>query len=185
MTNHQGLCPLTTDHRLIMRRAFTLIEMLVAISIGAVLMSIAISLLMALSGAEQGGRTNVEHNKAIERLTAQFRRDVHAAEDVVIDGASPKEWKIKLTRDEVAQYAVKGNALSREERMGAKVIRRESYKLPKESTAAIVIDRTANPPVASLTLVPNDASAKSDGEIRIDAALGRDRRFAEPRKEEK
>jgi prepilin-type N-terminal cleavage/methylation domain-containing protein len=168
-----------------MRRAFTLIEMLVTVSIGAVLMSIAISLLMALSEAEQGGRTHVEQNRAIQRLADQFRRDAHAAEDVVVDGSSPKEWQLKLTGNEVARYAVKGDDLAREERTGTKVIRRESYQLPKDSTAAIAVDRVANPPIVSLTLVPNDASTQSDREIRIDAVLGRDRRFAEQRKEEK
>ena len=169
-----------------MRRAFTLIEMLVAISVGSVLMGIAVSLLLVLLGAEQSGRTHAERSESLQRLADQFRRDVHAAVgEVAAGGEDQHGCRLRLAGGESVRYAIGGGGLSREERKGSEVVRGESYALPKDSTTAIAIDRTTSPWTLSLTIVPNDASLGPGHEIRIDAVLGRDHRFAEQRKEGK
>jgi prepilin-type N-terminal cleavage/methylation domain-containing protein len=197
-----------------MRRAFGLIEMLVAISVGAVLMGIAVSLLIVLLGAEQSGRVHAERSESLRRLADQFRRDVHAAVDVADlgeageargtvpfsltresgqsltrkSGQSPEdrhECRLALADGGSVRYTISADGISRVEQVGSKDVRRESYALPEGSTAAIVVDRTTSPWTLSLTIVPNDASLGSGHEIRIDAVLGRDHRFAEQRKEGK
>lgn len=177
--------PLSTIHKPPMRRAFTLIEMIVAIAVGATLMSLAVGLLVALQRAERNGRSHVERNEAIQRLADRFRRDVHAAGDVAINGEDRKEWRFDLTGDNAARYVVEAPGISREERKESKVVCRESYALPTDLAVAVAVDRTASPPVVSLTIVPDDASMRPGYELRIDAVLGRDRRFAEEPKKEK
>jgi prepilin-type N-terminal cleavage/methylation domain-containing protein len=175
-----------TVHRRPMRRAFGLIEMLVAISIGSVLMGIAISLLIVLLGAEQSGRSHAERSESLQRLADQFRRDVHAAVgEVTAGGEDPTGCRLTLADGGSVRYAIGAGGISREERKGSTVVRGESYALPKDSTATFTVDRTTSPWTLSLTIVPNDASMESGHEIRIDAVLGRDHRFAEPRKERK
>ena len=229
---------LPAAHRKPMRRAFTLVEMLTVISIGSVLMGIAISLLIVLLGAEQSGRTHAERSESLQRLADQFRRDVHAAvgepvgtvddaaskgtvpdvhaavgepagtaDDAVAKGKVPFSLarksgpsptrkseqspevrhgcRLRLADDVSVRYAIGDGGISREEQTGSKDIRRELYALPKDSTAAIAVDRATSPSTLTLTIVPNDASLRSGHEIRIDAVLGRDHRFAEPRKEKK
>jgi prepilin-type N-terminal cleavage/methylation domain-containing protein len=173
-------------HHKVMRRAFTLIEMIVAISVGAVLMGIAVSLLLVLLGAEQSGRTHTERSESLRRLADQFRRDAHAAIGEPMAGSEDRHGcRLRLADNCSVRYAIHAGEILREEQSGAKDVRRESYALPKDSTAAIVVDRTTSPPTLSLTIVPDDASLRSGHEIRIDALLGRDNRFAEQRKEGK
>ena len=165
-----------------MRRAFTLIEMLFAITIGSVLMGIAVSLLIVLLGAEQSGRAHAERSASLQRLADQFRRDVHAAVGEPDANAKDRHGcRLALPDKAGVQYAVGVGGVSREEQVGSKVVRRESYSLPKNCTAAFAIDRTTSPWTLSLTIVPNDASLRNAHEIRIDAVLGRDHRFDETR----
>ena len=169
-----------------MRRAFTLIEMLVTISVAAVLTGIAVSLLLVLFRAEQGGRAHVAQSRVARaagrpvppRRSRRRRRDCRT-------GKIGKSGGSSLTGDGIVQYAIGAGERFARGADGSKDVRRESYALPKDSTAAIAVDRATNPPVVSLTIVPNDASLRPGHEFRIDAVLGRDLRFAEQRKEGK
>jgi prepilin-type N-terminal cleavage/methylation domain-containing protein len=187
-----------------MRRAFTLVEMITAMTVGTVLMGIAVSLLVVLLGAEQSGRAHVARSESLRRLADQFRRDVHAAVGETAakgavpvsptrkPGQSPEDWtedrpecRLSLPDNRSVQYTIGADSISREERTDSKVVRRETYLLPKDSTAAVAVDRTTTPWTLSLTIVPSDASMRQGHEIRIDALLGRDRRFTQPQKEGK
>jgi len=168
-----------------MRRAFTLIEMIVAISVSAALMGIAISLLLVLFRAEQNGRTHIGQAETLQRLADQFRRDVHAAAHVTVDGKDPQRWQFDLPGDRIVRYTTDAGGISREEQMLSENVRMEPYLLPKDSTVAIEVDWAASPPVVSLMIKPSDASLRPGREFRIDAVLGRDFRFIAQRKEGK
>jgi prepilin-type N-terminal cleavage/methylation domain-containing protein len=168
-----------------MRRAYTLVEMIAAISVGSVLMGIAVSLVIVLLRAEQSGRTHAERSESLRRLADQFRRDVHAAVGETAGAEDRHGCRLRFENKTSVQYAVNGNEVSREESVDAKTVRRESYVLPKASTAAVAVDRATSPWTFSLTIVPDDPSLQSNREIRIDALLGRDHRFAERKKEGK
>jgi prepilin-type N-terminal cleavage/methylation domain-containing protein len=168
-----------------MRRAFTLIEMIVAISVGSVLMGIAVSLLIVLLGAEQSGRTHAERSESLQRLADQFRRDVHAAAGKTAADVDRHGCRLRLADGGNVRYVIGTHVISREEQAGSKTVRRESYRLPNDSTAAIAVDGATTPCTARLTIMPDDVSMRSAHEIHIDAVLGRDHRFAEQRTEGK
>jgi prepilin-type N-terminal cleavage/methylation domain-containing protein len=168
-----------------MRRAFTLIEMIIAISVGAALTGIAVSLLLVLYRAEQNGRAHVAQAQSLQQLADQFRRDVHAAADVTVNGKEPQGWQFDLTEKRVVQYTVGAEGISREERIESKDVRRESYVLPKGSMAAVTVDRATNPPVVTLTIEPKDDSLRPGRTFRVEAVAGRDLRFTQARKETK
>lgn len=168
-----------------MRRAFTLIEMIIAISVAAALTGIAVSLLLVLFRAEQSGRAHMAQAGSLQQLADQFRRDVHAAADVTVNVKEPQGWQFDLTGNGVVQYTAGAGSISREEKVKSKDVRRESYTLPKGSAAAVTVDRTANPPLVSLTIEPKDASLRPGHTFRVDAVLGRDLRFTQQRKETK
>ncbi len=167
-----------------MRRAFTLVEMIVAISVGATLMGIAMSLLLVMFRTEQNGRSQLAQAESLERLANQFRQDVHAAIGrTVPSGKDLHDWRFDLTANRSVQYRVAENAISREQRSGAKQVRRESFRLPQDSTVAIAVDRAANPPLVSLTIEAGGTSSQPGCPFRVDAVLGRDLRFSGRRKE--
>jgi prepilin-type N-terminal cleavage/methylation domain-containing protein len=169
-----------------MRRAFTLIEMITAMSVGTVLMGVAVSVLIVLLGAEQSGRTHFQRSESLRRLADQFRRDVHAAVGETAAGPEDRPGRrFSLADNASVQYAIDADRVSREQRIGAKVVRRESYTLPKGSTATIAVDRTTSPWMLSLTIMPKEPAMRPGREVRIDALLGRDHRFAERQKEGK
>jgi len=175
-----------TNHYPRMRRAFTLIEMIVAVSVAAAFTGIAVSLLLVLFRAEQSGRAKIAQAESLQQLADQFRRDVHAAAgEPVVNGKEPQQWRLELTGNCIVQYTVGADGISREERVGSKDVRRESYTLPKESTVAVAVDRATKPPVVSLTIEPKDASLRPGCPFRVDAVLGRDLRFTQRRKEGK
>ena len=58
---------------------FTLIEMLVAISVGTVLAAIGVGLIHSLMRLEQFARADFRWRMDCDRLAAQFREDCHAA----------------------------------------------------------------------------------------------------------
>jgi prepilin-type N-terminal cleavage/methylation domain-containing protein len=177
----------TTNRRRPMRRAFTLIEMIVAISVAATLTGIAMCLLLVMYRAERSGRTHLAETESLERLADQFRQDVHAAVgDVLLDAKmQPQQWRLELPGKIDVQYDVAVNAVSREERSGSKTVRRESYILPNDSTVSVAVDRKANPPIVCLKIEPSDPSLRPGNPFRVEAVLGRDLRFAQPRKEGK
>jgi hypothetical protein len=144
-----------------------------------------VSLLIVLLGAEQSGRTHAERSESLRRLADQFRRDVHAAVGEAAGAEDRHGCRLRLADNKSVQYKVGGDEVSREEWADSKVVRRESYLLPKDSTALVTIERTTSPWTLSLTIMPKDASLRPGHEISIEALLGRDHRFAQRQKEGK
>jgi prepilin-type N-terminal cleavage/methylation domain-containing protein len=169
-----------------MRRAYTLIEMIVAISVAATLTGIAMCLLLVMFRSEQNGRTQLAQAESLERLADQFRQDVHAAvAQPVVSRNNQHEWQFDLGENRIAQYQIAADVISRQQRVGSKDVQRESFRLPKDSSVAIAVDRATSLAVVSLTIEPSDASLRPGHPFRIDAVLGRDLRFTERKKEGK
>ena len=167
------------------RRAFTLIEMVIAITVAAALTGIAVSLLIVLLRAEQSGRSHFQRNASIQRLADQWRRDLHAAVgEVAVNHEDRPGCRLTLAGDRIVRYTIGDDGISREEHAGPKTSRRESYALPNDSTASIEIDNATKPAIVSLMIEPKDESLRSSREIRIDALQSRDLRFSNQRKED-
>ena len=62
-----------------LRRGFTLIEMLVVMTVGSVIVGIGVGMLHVLLRTEQTGRDRVHQAGVLARLAEQFRSDVGAA----------------------------------------------------------------------------------------------------------
>jgi prepilin-type N-terminal cleavage/methylation domain-containing protein len=171
--------------KLPVRRAFTLIEMIVVISVSAAMMTIAISVLLVLFRAERSGRAHVAQAESLERLADQFRRDVHASPHATLKGKTGHRWQFDSAGNRTVRYMTDADSLWREEEIPSKNARTEPYMLPKDSAATVEINRSANPPVVTLTIRPKDAALGTGQQFRIEAVLGRDLRFALPAKEAK
>jgi hypothetical protein len=112
-------------------------------------------------------------------LAEQFRSDVHAAlHPAPADGAEKSQWRFALTGDREVTYRALPGEVERSERVAGKPTRQESYVLPAESSAEIVIHTDPAPAMAGLVItLPGPAPAEGR-EIRIEAVLSKDQRFA-------
>jgi prepilin-type N-terminal cleavage/methylation domain-containing protein len=162
-----------------MRRGFTLIEMIAAISISAVLTGIAMSLLVVLLQVERTGRAHVEENRTIYDLSDQFRRDVRAAERAVTNQGKKSSDILELSQGSthIVHYEPAAGGVERLETVDGKTIRRESYALPSDWSAAIDVPSKTQPERVCITLAPKDASLRVTREVRVEAMLGQDHRF--------
>lgn len=168
-----------------MRRAYTLIEMIVAITVAATLTGIAMCLLLVMFRSEQKGRTQLAQAESLARLADQFREDIHAAVAGPAEHNDRRQWQFNLDGNRIVQYTFADDVLARQQRSDSKLVQRESFRLPKDSSVAISVDRATSPPLVSLTIEPADVSLRPGHPFRFDAVLGRDLRFSPRQKEEK
>ena len=166
------------------RRAFTLVEMVTVVTIGSALMGVAVVMLTALLKNEGSSRRHLEYCNILNRLDGQFRADAHAAVRVA---ARQEGGAWELTLPEPAKtliYRCQPREITREERDGEKILRRESYALPEEVKSSI--ERKSEGALSTLILRVEPKPA-IDVKIRylaanIEAVLARDHRFEKTEK---
>jgi prepilin-type N-terminal cleavage/methylation domain-containing protein len=159
----------------IMRRAFTLIEMLVVLTVGSAAIGIAISALFALMRTERVGRERIPQVSVLSQLAEQYRNDAHSARQTTIDDTTVQQH-FDLADGRSATYCVGTDAVERLERSADKKIRRETYFLPEGTVATFTVDSKSTPSVASILMASNpDAATKRTWQIA--AILGQDHRF--------
>ncbi len=164
------------------RRGISLIEMMSVITVATVMMAVATGLLATLFRVDGLARDGLHRQESVGRLAEQFRRDVHRA--ARCDNATDDANQIcdfrpadDATDDAVVSYRRDGNQVVRTERTGGSVRRTEAFSLSAETAVAVLIDRTSNPPMVSLTLTRAPGGPKKEPlapSPRIDAVLGKD-----------
>jgi prepilin-type N-terminal cleavage/methylation domain-containing protein len=158
------------------RRGYLLIEMLVALTVGAVILGIGVGMLHMLLRTEQTGRNRVPQARIVARLAEQFRSDVAAATNQT-SGPQKTEWRFEMAGDRVVTYRASPGEVERDERIAGKLVRHESYVLPSGCSAAIAVQRKATPAVVSLVIADNSPPQATGHELHIIAVLGKDHRF--------
>ena len=78
-----------------LHRGFSLIEMLVVITVGSVVVGIGVGTLHVLHRTEQTGRDRAAQARIVDRLAQQFRSDVAAAVRQT-PAAQQGEWQFVL-----------------------------------------------------------------------------------------
>lgn len=149
------------------RKGFTLVEMLVVISVGSTLMMLAIGLVhqsMTLSKAVQ---SNSERLHATNRFIDQFREDVHTSNNVVCQDS--KSLNIEFgdassSRTKQIRYTSSNNKILREEVVPDGKIRREELVLGDKVFGSFELD--SNEQIASLK-IQKDLEAQ-DAHLRLD-----------------
>lgn len=158
------------------RRGFTLVEMLVVLTIGTVVVGIAVGMLHLLLRTEQAGRDRVPEARILARLAEQFRSDVGAAVRQPRI-AKAGEWQFALAGDRVATYRTLPGEVQWDERTADKLVRQESYVLPSGYSATIAVQNKSTPTVASLVIADRGTPQTPGREMHITAVLGKDHRF--------
>jgi hypothetical protein len=153
--------------------------MVVAISVGSVLASVALGLIGVLLGVDRGGRRHLHETNSLGRLAVQFRADVATAEDVTSDERSGLH--LRLGEGRIVDYASEPAQATREERVGEDRLMREQYALPEEASLDFEIAGDERLKTASMSLAPavgaSDPGSPRLG-WRIEATIGRELRFS-------
>ncbi len=190
MRNHQVLqLAITRRPRC---AGFTLIEMLVVITLAGVVLTTAAALLGTMFRGDHASRAAILRHRTLARLDEQFRADVHAAKAFLPvkqdqpdrDQSLAGRWRFTLPDGRTVEYHMQDDLLVRVQRNGQRAEQRESYRLgpglavsaaeepleiagqSKQTLIVLQIDhRSQTTPV---TAVP----------LRIEAVLGRDLQMA-------
>lgn len=126
-----------TRGRQLHRKAFTLIEMLIAITIGSSIMVASVALLHRSFELHKLTQTRMQQEQTIDRLIEQFRSDVYAASSVEV--LAPSKLSLEIEGRDRIVYSALDNQLSRE--FSQPTEQRQSIELgPSISASLDVID---------------------------------------------
>lgn len=158
-------------------RGFTLIELLVVMSIGAFLMSLAIVALERAISIDTATKARLDEARNLNRLSDQFRGDVHHATEISIVDQS--QAKLQSTRG-VITYFVKPSHVERREAMTNGTMRHERYSLGENRI--VLFDKLDKPGRTVLTVRFNTGLQHSPTRIeRVVAAVTGQKLFKQPK----
>jgi hypothetical protein len=162
------------------RRGLSLIEAIVAMIIASTIFGMSVELLTLIKNETATGRDQALSAASLARLAEQFRADVHAANAISqnkTDGGLIL-WTMKMPDDKRVEYEPRAEGLRRTEYRDDKVHARDTFVLPATETRLEL--KPAEKPVEATLLIKeraNGADAIGGGDLRIEAAVGRDLRF--------
>ena len=158
------------------RSGYTLVEMLVVISVNSVLMAAAVTLLAALVKSDRSGQQHCERTRALVQLAEQFRDDVATASDATIATNQVGETlRLRFGDERTVEYVRDGKRIRRLEHEGSAASSREAYSLAELSNATFGISEDK---LTALSLTFTDNMSGFGDAWHIEAPLARDRRFA-------
>ena len=164
------------------RRGLSLIEMVAAIGVMAILAGLSVTLISSLLRVERLERASLVQQTTLARLSREFRQDVRAARATEPSGADAEPVAsivlMSSTADNI-EYQIKDDSIVRARRRSEQVVQTDIFKLPPGSTAHLAVSGKPGQAVVSL-LIDRKAGKRGEGnsrEFRVDARLGRDQRF--------
>ena len=120
----------------------------------------------------------MHRSAAVERLSQQFRDDVHAAVRIA---ASPPEWQFDLPDGRSVVYCVTADGIVRTEKTASAAAQSQLFPLPPDVAARIETATHGGPTLVSLVIAAaadDAAQPPSLAPLRVDAVLAADHRFA-------
>jgi hypothetical protein len=170
----------------------SLIEVIVMMSVGMVMLGIAMTTIHLLLRAERHSTQAVWHNMTVTRLSRVLRDDVHAVRNASVkadDDNGPATLTLTFLDARRIVYTIEEHELKRVESVGETVERRNSFFLPvgsslqfeqlagPPSVVRLVIQRA---PLASGTAKqtkPSTGESPSRRTLTMESVIGRDHRF--------
>jgi len=153
------------------RSAFTLIELTITMAAGSTLMMLTIGLVHKTMTLSSMGRQQCDHQRSMNRLASQFRRDVHRAIECTAE--TPQRMQLVLPGDKRISYEAHANQLTRLRPLNDGATHRELFELHEH--AMVTFELLERPQRAAVTIeyhVP-DNIAVTRVDRRIVAVVGR------------
>ena len=120
------------------RRGYSLVEMLVVMTLMAVVMSSIALVLHGLHRAERRLHDDVDFDRTLQRLATQFRVDAHAARgagEIADDDDSQSALTLEMPDEKTVTYSIEPGGVRRLVRQGENTIHREWFALAGTSLA--------------------------------------------------
>lgn len=153
------------------RAAFTLVELSITMAAGGTLMMLAIGLVHQTMSLSATDRQHCDHQRATDRLAAQFRSDVNQAQSCTVE--SGQNIELILPGDDRIQYEADGNQLIRLQPLGDGTVRRESFRLDEHASASFeLLDEPARAAVTIRRQAPHSNLAPRI-DRHVSAVVGR------------
>jgi len=196
-------CLMPTACRLRRCRGTTLVEMLIVISMAAVMMGVTVCTIHLLLDAEREAGRAVRFNTSVARLAQAFRDDIHAARHVELPAIEDGKPTVLIATVDGGQirYELDAHQATRIETDGEQQPHREVYFFPphsrmrfeqrpdqrntgqnesgqkgiRQTSVVLQIDMAAGG--SGTREVPTAAQDATKRRLTIEAALGRDLRF--------
>jgi prepilin-type N-terminal cleavage/methylation domain-containing protein len=167
------------------RNGFTLIEVLVVVSLLAVILPMAGGTIFFLLRAQSQSADGLREEMALSQFSHTFRSDVHAARGVRSGGPEALKDKIVFEGSDsrtIEYQAERNGVVRRTVRRGDVIERREQFRVGVAPARFEVVDQGKEAAVIVTPRIPGssqmDGHSKSASGIRIAAIVGRDLRFA-------
>lgn len=134
------------------RQAFSLAEMMVVISVGSVLMGLALGMVHRTMRAESTARTHARVERTAARLSRQFRHDIHQAESITLDDPTADMPLLRLTLpgQQPITYRIEDSKILRQQQRSDEQTSRELFAFP--DNYALQFAELVEPLRATLTL---------------------------------
>lgn len=160
---------------------FTLMEMMAAMAVFTVVLTIAMGLLTLFLRLDESARRHAEGISATARLARVFRADVRAANSATVaqaDGA--QRIALASEGDREVRYEVNPRTIRRVVSKAGSQVNVEQFRIARPNSK-FVTDAAGSIQVVTLDLLPPDnlKSSLSRRPLRISAALGADHRYEE------
>lgn len=175
------------------RCAFTLVEVLLAMTIGTVVFFGAVELMVVAMGTDSSRGAALRGVQSLDRLAEQFRDDVRQSDEIVPqhDEKVASRWTMKLPDNRRIEYTAREQLLERTAYGADKPTDRDAFALA-DASASLELSPPGKPTTAALILrktleatAPREAKELAAASaMRIIAPIGLDNHFATPAKKE-
>lgn len=160
------------------RRGFTLVELLIVLSVAAAMLLVATSVLYLLKQAQVNTRQRLAVQRSVTRLARQFREDVHRAgamERLPDTPNSPNVviWSLAMEAGGTVNYEIGAGSLRRVQTEKASKLH-EDFRLPP-GTEASMVGPAAETPWATFRLNVTDPTVAKMRPVQVEAVLGLNR----------
>jgi prepilin-type N-terminal cleavage/methylation domain-containing protein len=171
------------------RSGYALIELLVVLTVTAVMLTLCAGMIHLLLKLDRTGRTAAEESADLARLARDFRADVHASLDIRAEAqpSTPskptevsKNWAtLTLDGGRTVEYQSRPRDILRTVRDGEKVCHFETYQRPARTTVKFWMDG-AGPRSTAILMIDRPTDGRDDSFYRdywIEAEIGKDHRL--------
>ena len=152
-------------------RAFTLVEMLMTMTMGSSLMLLAIGLVHQSMAVSKLSKTREEHSRSLARLAQQFRSDVHLATALV--SVSPDSVSLQLADESTVIYQRDAANVTRETSGPNREMARELYSFDERCVATFANEADPNRVRLQVERRLENTEVPSQLDLRVIAVVGR------------
>jgi hypothetical protein len=164
------------------RRGISIIELTVVITGVAMMLGLCAISLRLLMQLNTDAHARLNGLRAFQRLSGQFRDDVHACQAAELDAgpaspAGPVALRLAIEPDHSIRYQVRDAWRVRDELRAGKTVRHESFALPRGRIGQFERRTEADHPLVALVLLERPSKGRTDPprSVEILASPGKDR----------